>query len=282
MPVTLGYWNIRGLAQTSRHLLSYTQTEFNETQYKLEDRAAWDVEKTDKNTLGLEFPNLPYLIDGDFKLTESKAIERYIIKKSGRNELLGKTTLEQVQVEELLGVLLDALLMIFAEVGNKEFDKKKPEIWKKMTEKLARLQKFIGNREWALGYLTLVDFYIGHQADLIISIFPADHVQFPFLYRIRRSFHALPEIKAYYERKDAATKYLPDFLPFKVNEPKPDQVVLGYWDCRGRASVPRFLLSYYKVDFAEKIFDEANPKCWFDIKEQTNQDFPNLPYLWHN
>jgi glutathione S-transferase len=40
--------------------------------------------------LGLIFPNLPYVIDGDFKLTESKAIHLYIIKKSGKTDLLGK------------------------------------------------------------------------------------------------------------------------------------------------------------------------------------------------
>jgi len=28
----------------------------------------------DKKTLGLDFPSLPYLIDGNFKLTESRAI----------------------------------------------------------------------------------------------------------------------------------------------------------------------------------------------------------------
>ena len=42
-----------------------------------------------KFTLGLEFPNLPYFVDGDFKLTETMAIHSYIADK-WKPELLGK------------------------------------------------------------------------------------------------------------------------------------------------------------------------------------------------
>jgi glutathione S-transferase len=38
------------------------------------------------------------LIDGDFKLTESKAINLYIIKKSGKTELLGKNAKDEALV----------------------------------------------------------------------------------------------------------------------------------------------------------------------------------------
>jgi hypothetical protein len=41
--------------------------------------------------LGLPFSHLPYLIDGDFKLNNPKAINLYIIKKAKKFELLGKS-----------------------------------------------------------------------------------------------------------------------------------------------------------------------------------------------
>lgn len=44
----------------------------------------------DKLTLNLPFPNLPYLIDNDLKLTESLAINRFIIGISSKKDLLGK------------------------------------------------------------------------------------------------------------------------------------------------------------------------------------------------
>ena len=43
--------------------------------------------------LGLDFPNLPYYIDGDFKLTESAAIIKYIAAKYD-DKLLGRTSEE--------------------------------------------------------------------------------------------------------------------------------------------------------------------------------------------
>jgi len=41
------------------------------------------------------FPNLPHLIDGELKLSETKAIEEYIAHRSGKTELLGKTLKDQ-------------------------------------------------------------------------------------------------------------------------------------------------------------------------------------------
>ena len=42
------------------------------------DKSAWtDV----KFTLGLDFPNLPYFMDGDYSLTETAAIHKYIAAK---------------------------------------------------------------------------------------------------------------------------------------------------------------------------------------------------------
>ena len=39
------------------------------------DKSCWfDV----KETLGLTYPNLPYLIDGDINITETVAIQQYI------------------------------------------------------------------------------------------------------------------------------------------------------------------------------------------------------------
>uniref|UniRef100_A0A8C2M9K0 glutathione transferase n=1 Tax=Cricetulus griseus TaxID=10029 RepID=A0A8C2M9K0_CRIGR len=41
----------------------------------------------EKFKLGLDFPNLPYLIDGSHKITQSNAILRYIARKHNLCEL---------------------------------------------------------------------------------------------------------------------------------------------------------------------------------------------------
>ena len=101
--IKFGYWGVRGAGQVSRHLLAYTGAQWEDVKYVT--RQGW-FDK-DKKELGLVFPNLPYLIDGDFKLTESRAINLYIIKKAGKNELLGKTLQDEARVESVIGVYSD-------------------------------------------------------------------------------------------------------------------------------------------------------------------------------
>ncbi len=93
--IKVGYWALRGRGQVIRHLLAYTGLDWEEVTYK--QPGDWFA-IGDKNKLGLDFPNLPYLINGDFKLTESMAIANYIIRKSKKTELLGKTVEDQAKV----------------------------------------------------------------------------------------------------------------------------------------------------------------------------------------
>ena len=59
------------LAQPIRFLLEYTGTDFTDTKYVVKgeapnwDRSHWLDVKFEK---GLDFPNLPYYIDGDVKV----------------------------------------------------------------------------------------------------------------------------------------------------------------------------------------------------------------------
>ena len=63
--VTLGYWKIRGRGQVPRLLLAYTNAIWEDVQYTSPEQ--WFG--GDKNSLKLDFPNLPYLIEGDFRIT---------------------------------------------------------------------------------------------------------------------------------------------------------------------------------------------------------------------
>lgn len=79
--VSLGYWRVRGRAQVPRLLLAYTGALWEDVQYTSPEQ--WFG--GDKEKLGFGFPNLPYLIDGDFKITESGAIIQYIIERSHKH-----------------------------------------------------------------------------------------------------------------------------------------------------------------------------------------------------
>jgi glutathione S-transferase len=72
---TLGYWDIRGLAEPIRYLLKYAGVKFNDKRYEFGPGSSMtELESIRKNwspdkfNLGLDFPNLPFYIDGDLKV----------------------------------------------------------------------------------------------------------------------------------------------------------------------------------------------------------------------
>ena len=85
---TLGYWDIRGLGQPIRTLLTLAGVEFTDKRYQFGDgntRAErsimWQNWYRERPALGLEFANLPYWIDGEVKLTQTLAILKYLARK---------------------------------------------------------------------------------------------------------------------------------------------------------------------------------------------------------
>ncbi|CAH8287011.1 unnamed protein product [Heterobilharzia americana] len=101
MPAKLVYWKLRGLGQPIRLLLEYLGDEYEENSYG-ED--GWEKWQEDKFNLGLEFPNLPYFIDGDVKITQSLAIMRYIADK---HNMLGNNPKERAEISMLEGAVVD-------------------------------------------------------------------------------------------------------------------------------------------------------------------------------
>ncbi|KAM5257055.1 glutathione S-transferase Mu 1 isoform 11-T11 [Ctenodactylus gundi] len=59
MPMTLGYWDIRGLAHAIRLLLEYTDSSYEEKRYTMGDAPDYDRSQwlNEKFKLGLDFPN---------------------------------------------------------------------------------------------------------------------------------------------------------------------------------------------------------------------------------
>uniref|UniRef100_A0A9L0IWM9 GST N-terminal domain-containing protein n=1 Tax=Equus asinus TaxID=9793 RepID=A0A9L0IWM9_EQUAS len=62
--VILGYWDIHGLAHIVHLFLEYTDSNYEEKNYMMRDTPAYDRSQwlKEKFKLGLDFPNLPYLI----------------------------------------------------------------------------------------------------------------------------------------------------------------------------------------------------------------------------
>ena len=63
------------------------------------------------------------------------------------------------------------------------------------------LSKFYGEKEFALGYLTIIDIKVAEYSNWIEGVLPETYKKFPFLKKTRDAFNNLPEIKAYYEKE---------------------------------------------------------------------------------
>lgn len=104
---------------------------------------------------------MPYLIDGEFKISEPNAIAKYIIKKSAKKELLGKTLEDEATIEMILSVLDEIFNPTYSLFFSPNHEKEKVRLFDgKVKPKLEELVKFIGNKDFVIGYLTLLDFKI--------------------------------------------------------------------------------------------------------------------------
>ena len=88
--------------------MAYLGVEFEDEVYEQGDgpdfdRSAW---MNVKDTLGLVFPNLPYIIDGNVKLSETYAIMKYIAAKFGP-QLLGSDPENIAKVEMVASQVIE-------------------------------------------------------------------------------------------------------------------------------------------------------------------------------
>nr|ACE81252.1 glutathione S-transferase mu5 [Tigriopus japonicus] len=197
-PPVLCYWDIRGLAQPIRLLLEYTGTKFEDKQLVCGpgpnyDKSVWTNEK---HRLGLDFPNLPYFIDGDRKITQSNAILRYIARK---HNLLGQTEEEQMRVDIMAEQSMDFRNGLVRLCYNtKSLTKVRMIIWLPLVSKLDEFAKFLGDRPWFAGEsLTFVDFIMYELLDQHRVFAPKSSINPRKLVDYLNRFEKLPPIEAY-------------------------------------------------------------------------------------
>ncbi|XP_034508118.1 glutathione S-transferase Mu 4-like [Ambystoma mexicanum] len=197
MAMTLGYWDIRGMAQPIRLLLEYTGTEYEEKRYTCGpapdyNKSGW---LSEKENLGLDFPNLPYLIDGPLKLTQSNAILRYIARK---HNLCGESESEEVRVDMTENQAMDFRRGLAMIVYNPNYEALKGPYLEGLPEKLKQFSKFLGQRKWFAGCkVTFVDFIMYEALDQHRMLEPTCLESFSNLENFLHEFEALEKMDAY-------------------------------------------------------------------------------------
>jgi len=202
---SLGYWKIRGLAQPIRLMLGYVGEEFEDKLYEVTDgpefsRDAWLNEKF---TLGLDFPNLPYFIDGDVKLVQSSAIMRHIARK---HDLLGKTDKEKdrcdVAAEQVCDLRQQFVRLCYGRFFGLDFKEKGPGYVDNIFKSLKPFEDFLGDNDWLAGAnITWADFILWEMLDQHLLLKPGCLDELPKLLAYHRRFKDDPKMKKFMESK---------------------------------------------------------------------------------
>jgi len=214
MAPTLGYWSFRGVVQPIRLLLAYTGEEHEERLYHVGpapdfDKSGWLNEKFH---LGLPFPNLPYYIDGDVKLTQSMTIAKYIGQK---HNLVGETDQDKINIDMLQHVANDIMWLglIRVLVADNYEEERAKYVNGSLPINLDHFSKFLGSNKFFTGEkLTYVDFIL-YELLYDHSLFaPEVFNKFPNLAQFLERFEAVPAIAKYINsEKYLKTPCFPDY-----------------------------------------------------------------------
>jgi glutathione S-transferase len=253
--MTVGYWKIRGLAQAIRVLCEYCGFEFENQMFEQtpaprpipekmcvghpfpsmeayeESKKCWfDVKQTVMG--GYHSPNLPFLIDGDVKLSESNAILRYLGSKAAAtgkfSTIMGSTPAEvaanEFTIEKAMelrnnliavgyGTFVPSFKGTIAEIMGGEgrlacdyYDEIAAEYKSKIPDDNRNFEAYIshgGGPYFAGSHLTVCDFHMYELLDQQRSMFgPEIYRGFPKIEAFMEAFGSIPVVVAAYKKYD--------------------------------------------------------------------------------
>jgi glutathione S-transferase len=204
----LGYWDIRGYVNQIRLLLQYLGVDYEDKQYGFGSGPEPSRESffSEKFTLGLDFPNVPYWIDDKIKLTESKAILKYVARTRGP-ETVPDNAEDQAAADQVEGVATDVRYsLVKVAYDMMPEDSLEAEVEKK----LEYLDKFLSNRKWIVGdKITYVDFFL-YEVLAQFQKYKKDFLKpYPALENYVNAFESLPQMKEYVKSISQLKCYTP-------------------------------------------------------------------------
>ncbi|XP_041982520.1 glutathione S-transferase 1-like [Aricia agestis] len=229
--VKLYYFDIKGLAEPIRLLLTHLGVDFEDVRIKRED---WPALKEK-----MPFGTMPVLVVNGKQYAQSIAIGRYLGHKYG---LAGKTNEEDFEIDQNIDFVIDIRINAMGVFIETDEAKKKekhealmkdyyPVVFAKLNDILLK-----NNGHIALGRLTWADFYLG---TLLVAF---------------KSFPQMPDIEEKYPGFKKSIQVLlsnPKVKAFSEKHIKSNMAKLYYFDTKGLAEPIRLLLTHLGVDFED-------------------------------
>lgn len=187
------YWDLRGLAAPAVNMLEYGGVQY---EHKLvTNRDDWLEEKF---KLGLDFPNLPYIIDGDVRLTESWAIYKYVARKVGLVPSQGEAS--ERQSDMLQGVINDIRYNFAMHCYNPEFYNLTDKLLATQKQKIDMLEKYLESRDFLMDNKpTYLDFALYETLDHHRLFFEDIFSKFPNVESYLKRFESIDRLDAYFK-----------------------------------------------------------------------------------
>ena len=204
----VGYWAIRGLVEPIHMYLEYKDVPYEKTVYTYENPEKWSEE--DKKNLDIDFPNIPYIIDGDLKLSQSNSILKYLEKKYGSffTGDIGHDIKLDVLLETVSDLRLPFVLMCYME--GEMAKKKEMYLSPRNTSKWEYVDGWLQNRKYLTGgNLCVADFAFWNLVDYN-NLFDAKMLEnYKNIQRFKEDFESEPKNEAYLKK--------PDYKQFPIN-----------------------------------------------------------------
>ena len=159
----------------------------------------------------MDFPNLPYISDGELKLSESIAIQMYIAQKY-KPELLGNNPREIALVSRLLYLTHDMFMSTMKSIVNLD---KAEWMAPVLHEKMLPLVRHLGQKDFLNGQqICVADFVFFEMIELLFKL-QGDNAwaHFPTLQPYHVRITELPGMKEFYESdKMVKSPFIPSFV----------------------------------------------------------------------
>ena len=190
------YWPIRGAnrGNVNRYCFAWGGVDFEDKRYNREQWAE------DKANLGMDFPNIPYVKNGDFYITESKCVTPYICDKFAP-DLIGDNPEERARILQIQEQLVETGGKWFPQVFSSD---ERSKIADDGVANFKKFSDFLGEKQFLTGdKFTFVDFILWEQIETV-----------NMLAQDTRIFTAYPNFEAFHNR----VKSLPKFAAYLASD----------------------------------------------------------------
>lgn len=200
--LTVVYWDLRGLGEAVHLMLEYLGIEYERKIFKQSEgkdpvgnlKGPWLKAKTE-NAMGLDYPNLPYVVDGDVTLSQSWAILKHIARKGKINP---QTEQDKIRCDVTEGAITDFQFQFVSMCYSPTFNDMKGPFLDGIPQKLAGFEKILSKRKWLTGdQLAYVDFRFAELLDHVELCFPGCLDNLTSIKKYKTNFESLPKIAAY-------------------------------------------------------------------------------------